>query len=851
MEHDEQRPRYKKHDSSIPIGKTNNSNHRRSTRNFASSNNHHFDHVKKGFISSIIDTFCKILFMLTISISLAFFVLVFVNTTNNDDLHQGGRVQTLSKIRKDSESSGITNQWENIKYRAMSVYFATTASIDQIHDFMSTSSSSTMQRRRRHQQQMTMDKVELGQRLLKNGDPVGAETLCKHEIDYIHKNKKKRKKMKKNDDEQDIMDGDHLENESNEVYEDEDDYHTNIHPKFIQALVCLGEARLALHNTAWNSGLILESSSSSSSSLSEQPYERLHLANQNFDEAVRLQPTNMNARLGLGLTYFLIATREQQYSNNQSNKDTATTRQHQQQLLFNSILHFEAIGVLVSSSSYDYNTVIIADEEEIENMKISALYNNALAHIALDDVKSAIPILNDVSKILEMKKKELSPHETMMLSSVKANLGAALLLQRRSDVTDHAIKVMDGSNVRQYCKPEGIDIDEFDTLPYWKQRMMQKQCSILLNNLAIANERGGKNNEITNGDDNNDDDDNDEHQTTFQELALSYEHMLSLESPSFATMNAIAQYGGKPQLTINIDSDGVQYAALEAKKDGKIYTIDALLTMSNTKMTMGDIEGAIDVARKALNQATNLDEIKLCIEALESALKETNMDQKNNLKEDSEEAEKSTILRLEEEIVLLKQQLKEQHKKPYENRAGGAFFNTFRESDQIRGSEMLDNEEVTVTADATNDDKMEEISNTTEELQDVGAGSVKHNEEDVTDSLDISSDESNAVEEKGTAIVIETEEEAPKVDNATILMQQSGDSNKDEIISVFDQTQDDIKDSPTIDDIPKMDDSDSLKDSDNITTVEESSDLVEDETDEEIILPSLFTPDVKEPEPVE
>ena len=563
----------------------------------------------------------NICIILSLSIVICFLIFTFLTESESSGHNNGHDNNNLSFLE---------TKWERTKRRTNSIYLASTIPLSTLEQQPQEQKHPLPVKEKKDKN----EKVELGKKLLRNGDSLGAETICKSEI-----------------------------NAGNLKHSD-----------YVNALVCLGEARLALHNAAWNMGLL--------ESEHLLIYDRLHLAKNDFEIAVSIEPTDLGARLGLGLAYFLIATREQSESSSQ--------------FLFNSILHFEAISVLVDTKkeeSEDHDGVEgeSISNEEIENIRISAMYNNALAHLALDDIKEATSILTKVSNLMDID----GDNQSMKgISSIKTNLGAAVL--QRGTSSEQAIQKMNRSEVMKYCRRQRFENDEMDNkLSSAKQSYLDKQCSILLNNISIAQEKAS---DSLTQDDTNDFDSKHDH-TALMNLSLLYEGKLGLQSASFSSMNSAEKMENVPRLTMQSDNENGSHDIADKvsqvdaaeynsnSNDNKSNILDEAVSLgvnvaqesnmathqwtllSRTKLTDDDdVEGAIDATTKCLRVARGFDEVKACKVALEEVLdhishttKESRLEnfQKETLQSSSVDNDVQ-ILRLEKEILSLKMQILQQ-----------------------------------------------------------------------------------------------------------------------------------------------------------------------------------------------
>ncbi len=521
----------------------------------------------------------SIIFLLAIVI--CYFISLFI-IENGDEVLMNAK-QKLHTLEKQQQ---FISKWERIKSRLNSIYKASTIPLSSLEINSLSSSKKKIYK---------IGKVELGKKLLKNGDFVGAETLCKAEIES-----------------------------GNLKY----------HHEHMNALVCLGEARIALHNAAWNLGFL--------ESEYDLVYDRLHLAKKDFDAAVSLEPTFLGARLGLGLTNFLIATREQPESSSQ--------------LLFNSILHFEAISVLTSDSEDNGKGEWISGED-IENIQISAMYNNGLAHLALGDIKPAVSIFTKVSNLMNSNQNQSAIGKG--ISSVVTNLGAALLQRGASE---QAINIMNRAEVLKYCDG-GIQSDERDgETPYTKQRYLHKQCSILLNNLAISEEVDDldvKNDKITFNS-----------SESLMELSRKYEGKLGLQVASFASTNIMERIENEQLESIVIEDIGMDHEVSSGtNQEESIISNNVddstspqlLLSMALEKLNANDVEGVVDATITALCLAKDTKDTIACKAALNDTLERKKKQDITVAKHDQSDQDNSAyadqILHLEQEILKLQSEL--------------------------------------------------------------------------------------------------------------------------------------------------------------------------------------------------
>lgn len=440
----------------------------------------------------------------------------------------------------------------------------------------STSSSRRIQRR---------NQVETGINLLKHKDPFGAESICKLE--------------------------------------------TERDPSNMEAWVCLGEARLALHNSAWSSGLLVEYPS-------RFIFDKLVAARENFEMAVGMKegPTCAEARLGLGLSLFLMATRKRRMEtkkNYLSNNKESTS-----QLLFDSILHLNAAASLTSPSALmGENEDVVDDGRKIH---MAATYNSAIAHLALGDTLTAAPLLEEVASSIgrEYKKKK---EEEMVVHG------------------DSGVVIPDVNLVGTYVqrgawKKAAAMVDTkhcLNTEQYGQHDKLTKLCAIIMNNAGIIQE-GEEAAEAANGD---------EKVENYYRKAVEFERDL-LRKGGFSSINyqesgrILRLYGedenGEPAHvgldnvrhivdgnegrfvrkegssgagTSNVFSSQSFYDAISALEESAIKnpTQSRLwLSLSKAKLRSGDRIGAVEAGTNAMNSAKTVEELEAANELVDAAL---------------------------------------------------------------------------------------------------------------------------------------------------------------------------------------------------------------------------------------
>ena len=436
----------------------------------------------------------------------------------------------------------------------------------------------------------TSKHVRIGTALLKNHDPAGAESMCKIAAEN--------------------------------------------HPSDIKAWVCLGEARLALHNGAWTSGLVEQQS--------RLVFDRLKLARDNFEMAVNMNQgaTCAKARLGLGLSLFLSATRKgADASGRQSGGESSS------QLLFDSILHLNAAASL-TSPSMPLSRGESADERTMVHM--AAKYNGAIANLALGDFSSPMAIMKEIDASLEEK-------GVNALSVTKTNI-AAMTVQRGN--YKKATPLLE--SLRDKCVLELEDSSEEQEIK------INKLCAIIHNNLGVSSEASGFDYEAS---------------YIASVASEKYLHVrsgfgsvnhgeaihdvVSMESILYAHEDLLVNAG---YLENRMDSQSVQDAvlALEEAATKNPNQPRLWILLSKAKLRAGDRIGAIEAGTKALNAANTVEEIEAANSLLDEALTRTINVETDvltthiaHLERDAAERKRNDVevLRLEREILNLKLQL--------------------------------------------------------------------------------------------------------------------------------------------------------------------------------------------------
>jgi len=444
----------------------------------------------------------------------------------------------------------------------------------------------------------TSKHVRIGTTLLKNHDPAGAESMCKIAAEN--------------------------------------------HPSDIKAWVCLGEARLALYNGAWTSGLVEHQS--------KLVFERLKLARDNFEMAVNMNQgaTCAQARLGFGLSLFLSATRKVADASGRKSGGESSS-----QLLFDSILHLNAAASL-TSPSMPLSRGESADERAMVHM--AAKYNSAIANLALGDFSSPMVFMKEIDASLEENGLD-------GLSVTKTNI-AAMTVQRGN--YKKATPLLE--SLHDKCVLELEDSSEEQEIK------IKKLCAIIHNNLGVTSEASGFEYEASYiasvasekylhvrsgfGSVN--------HGEAIHHVAHGDEsNLVSMDSILYANGDVLVNTG---YLENRLDSQSVQDAvlALEDAATKNPNQPRLWILLSKAKLRAGDRIGAIEAGTKALNAANTTEELEVANSLLDEALTRTTTVETDvltthiaHLERDAAERKRNDVeaLRLEREILSLKLQL--------------------------------------------------------------------------------------------------------------------------------------------------------------------------------------------------
>ena len=433
--------------------------------------------------------------------------------------------------------------------------------------------------------------LAVGQSLLKSDDPAGAESLCL-------------------------------------LAHDED-------PTNVSALICLGEARLALHNSAWSTGIV-----------DDENYglimEKLKSAKSTFEAAVKLKNgvTSPDVRLGLGLSLYLSATRSMNATGKQMSSSLLLgspighESDSNSQLLSDAILHLNAAASLTHPKLLSLS--LKSDPEMTQkrkNMHTAAKYNSALAHLALGDMSPPISLFEDVSSSLRESGVD---EQSLILPDINS---VAIAVQR--GVQDKQMK--DLEKIANVCVKR-LDFDNED-----EEIHTQKMCAILYNNLAVAREsRNGKSTQPLLSDRKYD------HSLTI-EKSLGIEHGFSFANHYLSSFG----YGDKiiaidsietkledyeknifQENSIKADNMNDVIFALEQSTNADPGANRLWILLAQAKIKVGDQVGAVEAGTRALATAKTQEESDKANAFLEEVFK---ADSNSKMIDDNEAIAKESV----------------------------------------------------------------------------------------------------------------------------------------------------------------------------------------------------------------
>lgn len=451
--------------------------------------------------------------------------------------------------------------------------------------------------------------LAVGQSLLKSDDPAGAESLCL-------------------------------------LAHDED-------PTNVSALICLGEARLVLHNSAWSTGIV-----------DDENYglimEKLKSAKSTFEAAVKLKNgvTSPDIRLGLGLSLYLSATRSMNATGKQMSSSLLLgspighESDSNSQLLSDAILHLNAAASLTHPKLLSLS--LKSDPEMTQkrkNMHTAAKYNSALAHLALGDMSPPISLFQDVSSSLRESGVD---EQSLILPDINS---VAIAVQR--GVQDKQMK--DLEKIANVCVKR-LDFDNEDDKIH-----TQKMCAILYNNLAVAREsRNGESIQPLLSDGKYD------HSLTI-EKSLGIEHGFSFANhylSSFGYGHKIIAIDSIETMLEDYDKNIFEDNSIKAHTmNDVIFALEQStnadpganrlwILLAQAKMKVGDQVGAVEAGTRALATAKTQEESEKANTFLEEVFKSDSDSKMTDNNEDiaKEPVEEPLFENLEDEISKLRRE---------------------------------------------------------------------------------------------------------------------------------------------------------------------------------------------------
>jgi tetratricopeptide (TPR) repeat protein len=679
--------------------------------------------------------------------------------------------------------------------------------------------------------------IVTGKGLLKNHDPAGAEAMC--------------------------------------------NLATEQSPLDIDAWICLGESRLALHNSAWSSGLMENQDC--------LVFDKLNDARKNFETAVNLNHGAMTAasRLGFGLSLFLTATRRESSCGQSKGESTS-------QLLFDSILHLNAAASLTESSMPFRNG---ESHDERKRIHMVATYNTGLAHLALGDSSSAMSLFRKISISIDSVSLE-------GVSIPELNLMAALVQKGSKNepisiFNDAASEICRNDNIYEYTS----DKDE---------NKAKKICAIAQNNLAVAMEA---NDDVSDGP---------------YEAAIVFEKELHVQN-GFVSLNHEQSHATDGT---NFDSDSAKTAVVHNAKplfktedpptsDESSNIYNAILAfedaarkdpnqcrqwtlLSKAKLQSGDRLGAVESGTTALKLA--MDEVKMANNVLDEALQhnpEVVLVSTDLAPTDSFRVEINSEIfhSLKEEVLNLKLQFLQQslmNANDFNDQTKGITpknnVDRTTESSSMMVPSSNGEEKRIVKVDHKSDEEITQVN--LPEIVEFPVGKTQHEEKDSEETADTANEstreeindgkeedkkEDNGADEKIPAHVIETvtyeEHDSDTRDDVPESAVEVSLDHEVEIVSVDDATvntmniadaeftreeiSENVEVASAIITEDEFEASDKIKVSDGVNTAinennEQEAEIVDneelqirpEEVEEEIKLPELYNPTPIEPEDI-
>lgn len=478
-------------------------------------------------------------------------------------------------------------------------------------------------------------------RLLQIGDAWGAEIICQSLSNSLNTTSSK----------------------THRIEQGETSKNRQQNPSSVDILICLGEAQLLFHQQSYNSIMNrfarkqteLISSDALINTQIQSSLDKLHSARLNFESAVLLEPTNPRARGDLGLTLLLLGTRSLGFLNEEDQPSQRVSIRSTMDLLFDASLHLSAAATLIESWIDDElhkdTSAIPKFHTRDKTMHVTALYNGALAHLAMGDHKAASRLLRRVHDLLsyEAMSKPYDGHNRMVSIPLVNLFGTLIQLGQTFEALDLLLE-MDRFG---YCSSQEINDTTVDRMTLINQNSeedrLTKICMILLNNRDVVIEwkyMAGVNMTAT--------DNSSVHLDKLYEIssqlsdifAHSHEMAYWLE---FAKVNRdqltktssgiddnqkqltmSIPFSSNPTYRDNLSKPSVKNALDSLEKAASLDPGNSrmLLTLTRAKMVTGDNMGAVEAATKAINAAQGLEEIEFSTRILEQALERLVDDEK-------------------------------------------------------------------------------------------------------------------------------------------------------------------------------------------------------------------------------
>ena len=475
--------------------------------------------------------------------------------------------------------------------------------------------------------------VDLGRHLLHDqADATGAETVCLEVV--------------------------------NEYAWNDEEEHTQTK---VDALVCLGEARLALHRHSYAKVQSARTGSVAHDLHLSQSTDKLKSAHSSLKKAVSIDPTNAQARLGMGTAMMLTASRSDHGNNNDG--ETVEEEGAVGRLLFDATQHLKAAAHLSAPTS---------------PLHLTSLHNLALAHLRLGDAPSAIIPMQAAAAILGKSYSASSTFGAME----QANLGSAMV---QAGMIEEGMQILRAIESEHCQRGDNSSIKQSSTL-----------CVIIYNNLGVAyevrittDEREGEG-DISSADDNVPSEANEYYDLSIAAGSNAF-NLYNRESFIEARLVPNSSTGSKWENDADIihppgssSPTGSSETTIDDHWKAAIETLEAIVdqntensrswvSLSKTRARAGDHTGALEAAARGVSTAQGRDEMDLANSALEDAL--SGLSAADHLvsageaalahptpmySEDGASPAEVRTLRLEQEVLNLKFQLLEQ-------RVGGNF----------------------------------------------------------------------------------------------------------------------------------------------------------------------------------